>query len=200
MTGDAEDHHSMEEAPLEAVLEEALEHADNGEVRLRAVLKALDDRSYGPLFILFGFVAGTPLAVVPGAAAVVGVVITLLAVQMVFGNAHPWLPGAVLDRKISEESLRETRQKIEPTLIFLDRLITERWRWASNEILRRIAAAIVAVLGLAMIPFDAIPFAVAAPAWTVVLFGVAITARDGLVMLIAVGACLLVGWLGAAVI
>ena len=51
-----------------------------------------------------------------------------------------------------------------------------------------------------MIPFDAVPFAVAAPAWTVVLFGVAITARDGLVMALALAACFGVAYLGMSVV
>ena len=158
-----------------------------------ALLDAWGDRSYGPLFILLGFFAGTPLAVVPGAAAVVGVVIALLALQMTLGMQHPWLPGFILKRSVSEENLIKTRDKLEGALRFIDHLITERWAWASGEAMRRAAAIFVAVLGLTMIPFDAVPFAVAVPAWTVVLFGVAITARDGVVMALALFGCLVVG-------
>lgn len=178
------------DAPLESIIDEALENSEDGSVTLGALLKAWDDRSYGPLFIILGFIAGTPLAVVPGAAAVVGLVISGLAIQMVLGRRHPWLPKYVLTRSIAEDDLRNMRKKAEPALIFIDRLITERLAWIVNEPMRRAAAIFVTVLGLLMIPFDAVPFAVAGPAWAVVLFGVAITARDGVVMLLALAACL----------
>lgn len=171
--------------PLESIVDEAIDRSENGKVSLRALLKAWGDRSYGPLFILLGFFAGTPLAVIPGAAAIVGVLISVLAVQMLFGMAHPWLPGWALDRSVKQKNLIEARRKVERPLALLDHLITERWPWASGEVMRRIAALVVAVLGFVMVPFDAVPMAVAIPAWTVVVFGVAITARDGLAMIAA---------------
>ncbi|PQA88593.1 exopolysaccharide biosynthesis protein [Hyphococcus luteus] len=182
-------------APLEEIIDDAIARSEDGRVSLRALLLAWGDRSYGPLFIILGFVGGTPLAVVPGAAAVVGVVIAILALQMTFGLKHPWLPNVALKRSVSEEKLRDVRQKMDKPLRFLDHLITERWTWAASEAMRRAAAIFVTVLGVLMIPFDAVPFAVAAPAWTVVLFGVAITARDGLVMTLALAGCLGVGLL-----
>ncbi len=181
--------------PLEEIVDYAIAHSEDGRVSLKALLKAWDDRSYGPLFIMLGFVGGTPLAVVPGAAAVVGVVIALLGLQMTLGLNHPWLPEAALKQSVSEEKLREIREKMDKPLRFIDHLITERWTWMAGEAMRRAAAIFVTILGVLMIPFDAVPFAVAAPAWSVVLFGVAIIARDGLVMTLALAACLGVGYL-----
>jgi len=183
------------DAPLESIVDDAIAQSENGRVSLRALLKAWDDRSYGPLFIVLGFVGGTPLAVIPGAAAVVGVVIAILALQMALGLNHPWLPDIALKQSISEEKLRDVRRKMDKPLRFLDHLITERWTWAAGEAMRRAAAIFVTALGILMIPFDAVPFAVAAPAWTIVLFGVAITARDGLVMSLALAGCLAVGFI-----
>ena len=188
------------DAPLEAVVDRAIAEAEDGRVTLGAILRAWGDRSYGPLFILLGFFAGTPLAVIPGAAAVVGVIIALLAVQMAIGNPHPWLPKAALRQSVCVEDLKKARARAEPALVFLDRLITERWTWAANDSMRRFAAIVVTLLGVLMVPFDIVPFAVAAPSWAVVLFGVAITARDGLVMLIAVAARIGVAMLGANLI
>ncbi|WP_411816514.1 exopolysaccharide biosynthesis protein [Hyphococcus sp. DH-69] len=178
--------HDERDAPLESIVDSAIDSSDDGCVTFRDVFTAWDDRSYGPLFIILGIIGGTPLAAVPGAAAIVGVMIVILSVQMVAGKAHPWLPGLLLDRSVKEDQLRDLRGRLSPMLRFIDHLITERLNWATGDIMRRVAAGIVTLLGVAMIPFDAIPFAVAAPSWAVVLFGVAITARDGLVMLIAV--------------
>lgn len=190
----------MEEQPLEAVVDDAIAESDGHCVTVRSILEAWDDRSYGPLFILLGFFGGTPLAVIPGAAALVGVAIFLLAVQMAFGKAHPWLPDFLLNRSTSEKKLKKVRKDMASLLAFIDRLITQRWAWAVGGGMRRFSAVIVSVLGLAMIPFDAVPFIVAAPAWTVVLFGVALTARDGLVMVLALAATSAVIYLGTTLL
>ncbi len=191
----APDKTDQNEAPLEEIVDEAIDQSDGEKISMAALLDAWGDRSYGPLFIVLGFMGGTPLAAIPGAAAVVGVVIAALALQMALGKTHPWLPGFILKRSIREKDLRKIRKKTEPALRFLDRLITERLTWATGKAMRRAAAIFITALGILMVPFDAIPFAVAAPAWAVVLFGLAITARDGLVMLLALAACLAIAWL-----
>jgi hypothetical protein len=178
------------EKPIEAVIEEAIELADGGKVRFGDLLEAWGDRSYGPLFIVLGFFAGTPLAVIPPMAGIAGVVIALLAIQMAFGKHHPWLPRWVLKRTVKEKAIVKTRDKTEGFLASLDSLFSERLTWASGGIARRLAALIIVALGLSMIPFEAIPFAGVAPAIGVMLFGVAITARDGLVMIVSTAAAI----------
>ena len=180
--------------PLEAVIDRALASAINGRVTIRRVLEAWGDRSYGPLFILLGFVASTPLAIMPGASALIGVVIAFLAVQMIFGARYPWMPKRMLSLSVSEKSLNTVREKAAPTLKFLDRLITRRLTILTNVFTRRLAACVVLLLSLVMIPLDAIPFAVAAPSWGVAIIGVAITARDGLLMAIALATAAGIGY------
>jgi hypothetical protein len=109
---------------------------------------------------------------------------------MAFGKHHPWLPRWVLNRSVRKKALVKARDKSERTVSFLDNLVSERLTWASGSIARRVAAIIVVALGLSMVPFEAIPFAGVAPAFGVVLFGVAITARDGLVMIISTAAAI----------
>ena len=191
---------SKSDEPLEAIVDEAIANADGGEVSLKNMLTAWGDRSYGPLFIVLGAFAGTPLAAVPFAAAAIGVIIAALAAQMLFGKAHPWLPDFTLDWSVKEDKVETMRERFAPMLQFVDHLITERLEGAVSAPVRRAAAAIVMALGVLMVPFDAVPMAVAAPAWTVVLFGVAITARDGLVMVIALAACAAIGFLGVKVL
>lgn len=186
--------------PLEDIIDEIIASAENGRVTLGALLQVWGDRSYGPLFIALGFFAGTPLSIFPGMSAAAGVVIAIVALQMIFGLAHIWLPNAVLRQSVALKSLTEARDKSMRQLQIIDRLITRRWAWATTGPMRRAAAITVLLLSLIMIPFDAVPFIVAAPSWGVVLFGLAITARDGLIMLVAMAAALGVGVFAAHVI
>ena len=194
------DHDDGLDHPLEDVIDEIIASAENGRVTLAALLQAWGDRSYGPLFIALGFFAGTPLSIFPGMSAATGVVIAIVALQMIFGLAHLWLPNAVLRQSVALKSLTEARDKSMRQLQIIDRLITKRWAWATTGPMRRAAAITVLLLSLIMIPFDAVPFIVAAPSWGVVLFGLAITARDGLIMLVAMAAALGVGVFAAHVI
>lgn len=186
--------------PLEDILNAAIEHAEDGRITLGALLAAWGDRSYGPLFIALGFFAGTPLSIFPGMSAAAGIVIAVVALQMIFGLAHIWLPRIVLRQSVSLQGLISARDKSMKSLQRIDRLITKRWAWATGALMRRAAAVVVLLLSLLMAPFDAIPFIVAAPSWGVVLFGLAVTARDGLIMLVAMAAAAGVGVLAAFIV
>ncbi len=185
--------------PLQDILDAAIEQAEDGRITLGALLAAWGDRSYGPLFIALGFFAGTPLSIFPGMSAMTGVVIAVIALQMIFGMVHVWLPKAVLRQSVALKSLVEARDKSHRPLEIIDTIITKRWEWATGEAMRRAAAIVVFMLALVMIPFDAVPFVVAAPSWGVVLFGLAIAARDGLIMLVAMAAALGIGVFAAHV-
>lgn len=190
----------ISDKPLEGVVDAAIKQSDGERVSVRDVFEAWGDRSYGPMFILLGVFGGTPLSVLPGMASVAGVIIFLLAVQMAFGKKHPWVPAFILNRSFSEKKLRAVRKKIEKPLIFIDRMTSERFVALTGSAMRRFAAVVLMGLGAIMVPMDALPFVVAAPSWAVAIFGVAITARDGLAMSFALAATLGVGALAYQVL
>lgn len=190
----------ISDRPLEGVVDAAIKQSDGERVSVRDVFEAWGDRSYGPMFILLGVFGGTPLSVLPGMASVAGIIIFLLAVQMAFGKKHPWLPAFILNRSFSEKKLRAVRKKIEKPLIFIDRMISARFVALTGSAMRRFAAVVLMGLGAIMVPMDALPFVVAAPSWAVAIFGVAITARDGLAMSFALAATLGVGVLAYQVL
>ncbi|MEO1013750.1 MAG: exopolysaccharide biosynthesis protein [Pseudomonadota bacterium] len=178
------------DTPLSDILDKAADASTDGDgrVSVKEVLVALGDRSYGSLFVVLGVASGTPIAIVPGASSLLGFVTFLVAAQMVYGARHVWLPQVILNLSVSEPSLRGVRDRIAPAVRRIDALIFQRFDWAANEAMRRIAGVLVGLLGLLMIPLDFVPFAVAAPAWAAVVLGLAIASRDGLIMLIGVAA------------
>ncbi len=171
------------EGPIEAAVDDAIDAAEHGRITLQSLLDQWDDRSYGPLFIILGLFAASPLSAIPPTAAIIGVVVAALALQMLFGKRHPWLPRAIRRRSVSERKLIAVRNKLAPMLAFFDSVVSKRLAFATSGVMRRIAAAIVFALALSFVPLEFVPFAGVAPASAVVLFGVAITARDGLAML-----------------
>jgi len=182
-------------APLEHIVEQAIDLAEDGEVTLGALMRALGDRSYGPIIMALGLVAATPLAAFPGAAGVLALPVIALAAQMILGRAHPWLPRRLLRMSVQEERLRETYARARPWLERIDSVITRRWAFMTSSFVRRIAAVCILFLAALMIPLETIPFVVGAPASGVAVFGAAIAARDGLLMSLAFAITLGAAWL-----
>lgn len=175
-----------EEQPLENVLETAVEKADGGEISVGDLLEEYGARSFGPVFLILGLLTILPpLGGIPGLPAAVGVIILLFSLQMVFGRSHIWLPGFVRDLSIKGEKIEKAEDKSEGTRKFIDRMITERLSWATSGPAHYAAAVLVSLMALIMIPLELVPFAVAVPGAAICMVGMALLARDGVLMLLA---------------
>ena len=172
--------------PLDEVITKAIDNADDGKVSVGELLGLYANRSFGPIFTLLGLLTIIPpIGAIPGLPAAVGLVILLFSVQMLFGMNHIWLPEFVREQSISRDKLQKAHDKSEPILRRIDHMITDRLAWATGPVAQYVAAAIVSLLALALIPLELVPFAVAAPGAAITLFGVALLARDGVLMLTA---------------
>ena len=173
------------EKPLEAVFERVLEDADD-KVSLRDVLESFDDRSFGPLYVILGLATVIPpLGAVPALPSIIGIIIAMFSIQMLFGRSHIWLPDFMLDQSISQKKIKTAHEKSSSTLEAVDRVVTKRFAWAVSGGSRYIAAFIVTIFALLMVPLELVPFAVAIPGSAIALIGVALIARDGAIMLLA---------------
>ena len=175
--------------PLESVLDQADNVAkENGTADLRTLIESFDDRAFGPVLTLLGLLSLSPVGAIPGVPIILGAVVVLFAGQILFGEKTPWLPGFVGKISVKEEKIAHLQDKAEGWLARIDGLIRPRIELATGSVARRLAAGIVIALGFLMMPLEAIPFAVAIPAIGITLFGIGLTARDGLVMLCAFAA------------
>ena len=180
-------HSERSKTPLADLVADIVADAHDGALTLGDVLDDLGDRSYGPLFFLLGLTIILPIGAVPGVPIVIGAVLVILAVQFVFGLKHPWMPGRFRRLSITAKAARETERRLGPVLRFMDRFVDARILWIVSRPLRLFAALAIILLSLAMVPLEFVPFGVAVPGAAVAGFGLAIVARDGLVMLIALG-------------
>ncbi len=170
--------------PLESILEQADDVAgENGKADLKALIESFGDRAFGPVLTLLGLLAISPVGAIPGVPIVLAAVVILFAGQILFGRTSPWLPGFLGEMSIKEEKISEMQDKAHGWLARIDGFLRPRIKWATGEVARRIAAGIVILLSFVMMPLEAVPFAVAIPAVGITLFGIGLTARDGLVML-----------------
>lgn len=172
--------------PLEHVMEKAADEAEQGKVSIGDLMELYGSRSFGPIFVLLGLVVVLPpMGAIPGLPAAIGVVILLFSAQMVFGMDHIWLPGFIKNLSIDGSKVKKAEDKAEPTLKFIDKMITERLSFLTSGPAEYGAAVMVSVMALIMIPLELVPFAVAAPGAAITMVGVALLAKDGALMLLA---------------
>ena len=171
--------------PLENVLDRAINDIDGEKITFGDVLDLFGDRSFGPVIAFLGLlVVLPPLGAVPGLPALIGLIIIMFSLQILFGAKHIWVPKFVQKRSIGKDKLKAANCRAKPWLKRIDKLISERLEFLTGRIAVVVAALMVTLLALLMIPLELVPFAVAAPGAAIVLFGLAFVARDGVLMLL----------------
>lgn len=150
---------------------------DAGErVTMGDIRDALGDRSFAALLVLFGAFNLIPLP--PGASAVLGLPLLVVAAQMTWGSRRAWLPRFIADKSLSAEQFRSLIDRVVPHLTRLEQYIRPRywpfWRRQGDRVIGLIS------LLLAIIVTLPIPLGNWLPAFAITLLGLALTERDGL--------------------
>ncbi|MFI4882632.1 MAG: exopolysaccharide biosynthesis protein [Phycisphaerales bacterium JB064] len=159
------------------------------------ILDAFGTRAFGPLMALPGLVMVTPLGGIPGMPVIVAAFIVLIAAQHLFGRDHPWLPKKLTNRSVSKDKWDKTRSKVRPWAKRVDWLLRPRLQVLAGRVMERVISIVIIVLAISMIPIGFIPFAVAAPGAAILLFGLALSARDGVVVILGLLATGVSGYL-----
>jgi hypothetical protein len=140
------------------------------------LIEQLGPRSFGIVVVLFGLPNLLP---VPGLPMVCGLVIGIIAIQMLIGRDSLALPRWVGDRRVSRENLCRVIDKAEPTLRFMEKLMRPRWTILTDGRAQKAIGLMLLLLAIALmapIPF----FGGIPPGIAVILLGLALVERDGL--------------------
>ncbi|QQA43527.1 exopolysaccharide biosynthesis protein [Pelagovum pacificum] len=190
----------MTDHPLEGILEKLSGLGeDGGSVDLKTVVHTLETRGFGPLLMVLSALMMLPVGMLPGFPAIIGLLFVLCGAQMIRGKSGVWIPDWLGRREMPADKLRSSIDKVWPMVRRLRKVIGERMSWAVHGTATRLIAIVLIVAGLAMIGLGfvpGLPFVLALP---VLLFGIGLTAGDGLV--VVAGFVLLlpavaVGWMG----
>lgn len=151
----------------------------DGTVSLDDLVHQLGNRAFGVLFLLFGLPNCFPMP--PGLPILCGVIVGVVAAQMVVGRAELRLPGWLGRRRLERALLARVIDKSSGFLRFLEKLSKPRYPQLSGETMRRaigLAGLALAIALMAPIPiFGGIPAGIA-----VTILGLALTQRDGVLI------------------
>lgn len=148
---------------------------------------ALGRRTFGPLFVVAGLFAVTPVGVIPGVPTTLSVIVFVLSVQLLFGSESVWIPAFIEKRTLDAGRVEKSARLLRRVAERVDPVFRPRLTFLLEDPGVRVMAAICAAIALLIPPLEFVPFAVTLPAMAVAGFGLALLTRDGVMALVASG-------------
>lgn len=182
---------------LTGLLSRMRESFDGDQFTVQEMIEAIEDRGFGPLLLAPALFVLPPIGVIPGVPTLMAMVIVLLAGQLALGRRHPWLPRRLRTITIERKKFDLAYDRILPVTRRIDRLLYPSLPRLTRSPAPRLVAVACLVLALSMVPLELVPFAAAIPAAAIALLGLALSVRDGRLILAAmaiVGAGLTAGF------
>ena len=162
---------------------------DGGEqgLTLHEIRDRMDERAYGLLILLLSIPCLVPGLY--GVPQVVGVIVILVAAQLLVGREEPWLPRWMLDLRAKGSWLKAMADFAESKLAWVDRLSRPRLRRFASGAGEKLAAVFMILATLTIV----LPMTNTIPSVALALLSVGLIQRDGLFVI--GGAVVATGWL-----
>ena len=170
---------------LESLMTNLCESTQGEMVTIRDLLDAVGRRSYGPILLLLGFISVSPLTLIPGATWLVALVTLLISLQIVVGKKFPWVPRRFLDFQFKRKHLVDGVSAGRKYAQMIDQYLKPRLTILTAPLFAQLIALICVAASLITIPLGLFPFGPVLPGLTILLFGLGLTARDGVFLLLA---------------
>lgn len=167
-------------ASLGDTLRRVLDSDHPGGPSIREIAETVGEKGFGLLLLVLALPSALPVPA-PGYSTPFGIVIALVAAQMLAGREAVWLPRKLGDARIRPETARKLLRSAEGLLRRLERLVRPRHRWIRSRPGRCALSCVIGLMGGLMI--FPIPLTNTAPAMVVFLIGVGLSEEDGLLAL-----------------
>jgi hypothetical protein len=146
---------------------------------VREIMAVLQDRAFSLLVVLLGLPNCLPMP--PPIPLVCGLLLALVAIQILFGREAPWLPRHLMNRSVARTDVERAVGRAVPAFRRLERISRPRMTFLDTPLAMRLMGAVILILSLGLLfapPFvGQIPLGLA-----VCLVGLGLVERDGLVV------------------
>jgi hypothetical protein len=167
------------------VLQRLLDEVPADHFTLGWLMHNLRKRSFGIVMLLLAVVA-----IAPGFSIVAGLLLMIPAFQMIAGKPAPVFPHRIATRSLPTRHLAAVVQRSVPVLRYLEKLVHPRWH-TPLEATKRLVGAVVVILSATLV-FIPIPLSNVVPALVIALISLAYLEEDGVLLLIALLAAVIV--------
>lgn len=159
----------------------AREHTQEG-LTLGEVVQRIGDRGFGLLLLVLSLPSALPIPA-PGYSTPFGILIALLALQMLCGRTTPWMPARAAGLQLKGKFLDAMLGFAGKFFAKVEFLIRPRWRWVGSRAGRAFMGGLVLIMAALMIL--PIPLTNTFPAFVIFVIGIGLTEDDGLAALLA---------------
>lgn len=169
-------------APLGSIADRLKEKAESSDVSVDDMMDTVGRASYGPLLLLLALITITPIGSIPGASVITGIILVAIGGHMLFGSGSLWIPGWIERRSVGSDKVRKGLDKSRPVLDRIDRVPRPRMQKFLSAPWTHATGIGVAVMGVLMFPLAVVPWGVMAPGIALLVVGLGLTGRDGLLL------------------
>lgn len=175
---------------LQAVMDRLQTAGEGDTVSVSDILQAVGPRSFGPVMLVPALIILSPVSGIPMVPTFGAVIITLVALQLMIGRHHVWLPKWLLKRKLKRWTLDRAVRFLYPMARVVDRFTRPRLKLFTRPPFRQLIALLCILAAATMPLLEPVPFMATTAAAIIALYSLALIARDGL---LALGALLMTG-------
>jgi hypothetical protein len=174
-------------APSSRVLQEVIRQAPAEYVTVGWLTSNLDRHSFGLVMLSLGLLAMTPVG-----STVPGLILVVMAVQLIVGRAEPVFPHFIMTRRLPTKHLLWLGGRAVRILNYLEKAVHPRWP-LTFEVAKRAVGVVVLLLAVVLL-LTPVPLSNVAPAMVVSLISLAYVEEDGLLLSAAfLAAIILIG-------
>ena len=174
------DTHEATHISLADTLESTLASDNANGPSIGEITDAVGEKGFGLLLVVLSLPSALPVPA-PGYSTPFGIVIALIALQMLLAREQVWLPERLQKVRIKPSLAKKMIGAATKFLRFIERFIRPRQQWIGSRKGQAALAIVIAIMAcLMMLP---IPLTNTAPAMVIFLIGVGLSEEDGLLAL-----------------
>lgn len=180
---------------IEEVLD-CVEDAGDGDERVAVseIVDQIGDSAFAPLMLVPALIMISPATAVFGVATFCGLATALIAFQMMIGRERLWLPGFIRRRTVPRKWLDSALHWLSKPARLVDGLTHQRLPALTASPFDRLWAFVCMVAALFIPVFELVPMSATIIAAAILLFSLAMVARDGLLVILGVSVLGGAGW------
>jgi hypothetical protein len=179
-------------APSSRVLQEVIRRAPPEYVTVGWLTSTLP-HSFGIIMLCLGLLATTPVG-----STVPGIILAIMAVQLIVGRAEPVFPHFIMTRRLPTKQLRWLGDRAIHVLKYLEKAVHPRWPM-TFEVAKHAVGVMVLLLTVVLL-LTPVPLSNVAPAMVISLISLAYVEEDGLVLSVGFLAAIILVGLGSAAV
>ncbi|PTW47124.1 MULTISPECIES: exopolysaccharide biosynthesis protein [Rhodovulum] len=155
-------------------------------VSVADLIETLGARGFGPLLVMLSAFLILPVGMLPGLPGVVAVFMILIGGRMITGKTTLWLPGRLRRVHLSGHVLAVSVARAQPAALWLRPLLAPRLvTFVESGLATRLIALILMATGVLIFLLGFIPGLPFVLSLHVLMLGLAMSTRDGLVAFLA---------------